>query len=203
VSFAAPVARGDDFPAEAKAREARLLAKASPAVRAWVRQEGRRVAKAGPVDQQTVTVAVRQRFGTLGSLGDGDIMAIAFLVMMEASRSAEEDLKAIMDRVKRVNAEKQQQRAALEQAHGLRTSEYAATNTVAAPQRMPATPPAAGRTEKVREAAARPDSVGDLGQIEQLRLQQVMDRRSKMAETLSNIMKKMSDTQSSIIGNLK
>lgn len=41
------------------------------------------------------------------------------------------------------------------------------------------------------------------GQTDSLRLQTLMDRRSKLIETLSNVMKKMSDTDSSIVGNLK
>lgn len=41
-------------------------------------------------------------YAILGSTPDGDIEAMAFLVLMEASKSAQEDLKAIMDGVKDV-----------------------------------------------------------------------------------------------------
>jgi hypothetical protein len=37
----------------------------------------------------------------------------------------------------------------------------------------------------------------------QLRLQMALDRRSKFAEALSNLLKKQSDTAAAIIGNLK
>jgi hypothetical protein len=47
------------------------------------------------------------------------------------------------------------------------------------------------------------DNLGEVSQTAQLRLQTVMDRRSKLIETLSNVLKKMSDTDSSIVGNLK
>ena len=40
-------------------------------------------------------------------MGDGDIMALAFIVIMEAAKSAREDLKAIMDGVKAINKEKE------------------------------------------------------------------------------------------------
>ncbi len=46
-------------------------------------------------------------------------------------------------------------------------------------------------------------SLSDLGDAQQLRLQMYMDRRSKMYETLSNLMKRSSDASSSIIANLK
>ena len=47
------------------------------------------------------------------------------------------------------------------------------------------------------------DSMSEMSEMESLRLQLAMDRRSKMFTTLSNIMKKISDTDSTLIGNLK
>ena len=47
------------------------------------------------------------------------------------------------------------------------------------------------------------DSMNEMSELDQLRLQMLMDRRSKMMETLSNLMKKFSDTQEDIIQNLK
>ena len=52
------------------------------------------------------SVSQMTTYGNLGSLGDQDIEAIAFLVMMEASKSAQEDLKSIMDGVKLINKQK-------------------------------------------------------------------------------------------------
>ena len=49
-------------------------------------------------------------YSILGAMNGADIEAIAFLVMMEASKSAREDLKAIMDGVKEINKQKQKQR---------------------------------------------------------------------------------------------
>ncbi|HEV2235322.1 MAG TPA: EscF/YscF/HrpA family type III secretion system needle major subunit [Ktedonobacterales bacterium] len=46
-------------------------------------------------------------------------------------------------------------------------------------------------------------AMSELGETESLRLQQAMDRMSKMMSTLSNIMKKLSDTDQSIIQNMK
>jgi hypothetical protein len=47
------------------------------------------------------------------------------------------------------------------------------------------------------------DSMSELGETESLRLQMAMDRMSKMMTTLSNILKKISDTNQSIIQNIK
>ena len=47
------------------------------------------------------------------------------------------------------------------------------------------------------------DSMSEMGETESLRLQMAMDRMSKMLSTLSNLLKKMSDTADGIVQNLK
>lgn len=47
------------------------------------------------------------------------------------------------------------------------------------------------------------DNMSEMGETESLRLQMAMDRINKMMSTLSNILKKISDTQQSITQNLK
>jgi hypothetical protein len=47
------------------------------------------------------------------------------------------------------------------------------------------------------------DSLGEMGEMESLRLQMAMDRMSKMMTALSNILKKLNDTADSIVENLK
>ena len=45
--------------------------------------------------------------------------------------------------------------------------------------------------------------MSEMGEMESLRLQMAMDRMSKMMSTLSNLLKKISDTSTSITQNLK
>ena len=47
------------------------------------------------------------------------------------------------------------------------------------------------------------DAMSEMGEMESLRLQMAMDRLSKMMSTLSNLLKKLSDTSTSIVQNLK
>lgn len=47
------------------------------------------------------------------------------------------------------------------------------------------------------------DSLSEMSEMESLRLQMAMDRMSKMMSTLSNLLKKISETSSTIIQNLK
>ena len=57
---------------------------------------------------ETARVPVTVTFQPTTSGADGHIMALAFIVMMESARSAQEDLKAIMQHVKAVNAAKKE-----------------------------------------------------------------------------------------------
>ena len=47
------------------------------------------------------------------------------------------------------------------------------------------------------------DSLSEMGEMESLRLQMAMGRVSKMMSTLSNLLKKISDTASTIAQNIK
>lgn len=53
-------------------------------------------------------------WAVLGSMNGADIMAIAFLVLMQAAKSAQEDLKAIMDAVRDINNTKAKLRGLLQ-----------------------------------------------------------------------------------------
>jgi hypothetical protein len=50
---------------------------------------------------------------------------------------------------------------------------------------------------------AQRDDLSELGEMQQLRLQMSMDRTSKLMETLSNLLKKLGDTEGSITNNIK
>lgn len=54
-----------------------------------------------------------------------------------------------------------------------------------------------------RAARNQKDAVSEMSEEESLRLQMAMDRQSKFMETLSNVEKKMAQTQDSIVHNLK
>jgi hypothetical protein len=58
--------------------------------------------------------------------------------------------------------------------------------------------------ENARDALqGRLDSMSEMGEMESLRLQMAMDRVSKMMSTLSNVLKKISDTNRAITQNIK
>ena len=115
-------------------------------------------------DFHSLAVAeVRSRFQGAGTLSNGDVEALAFMVMMQATKDAQSDLKNIMDGVQQTNQQKQAQRSAQYQKN----------------------------------------SMSELGDEQSLRLQMAMDRLSKLMEALSNLEKKMAQTDDSIAKNLK
>jgi hypothetical protein len=57
-----------------------------------------------------------------------------------------------------------------------------------------------GRIQQLKQEL---DSLSEMGEMESLRLQMAMDRMSKLMSTLSNLLKKISDTAQSITQNLK
>jgi len=162
-------------------------------------------------------VAPGEAAPTIGSgiggldLANADVEALCFLVMMEASKSAQEDLKAIMAQVKAINDAKARQREQLQRLQ----------DALPAASEQPK-PPASTRAPDLdaliqvllavyaidvdrqgKMALDDLDSMSELGETESLRLQMAMDRMSKMMSTLSNLLKKISDTANQITQNLK
>ena len=165
------------FTAAEQQLEARLLTRVGPVTRAWIKQEAARENASGTASLATASRAVASN-RSLGNMNDADVMALAFLVMMEAAKSAREDLKSIMDGVKRINNAKAAWRQSANQV-----------NAAAATTR-----------EKARHDL---DSLNKMGDLQSLRLQMAMDRQSKFMSSLSNVVKKMSETSSGITQNLK
>lgn len=160
--------------------------------------------------------AKARTYGLLGGMNSQDIEAIAFLVMMQASKSAQEDLKSIMAQVKSINNQKSRIREALaaldDKSHSISRVRLDSFKLLLKPQpnvrqtnNIPATR-AVSQLEienmKTGLADSR-DSLSEMGEMQQLKMQMLMDRRSKLMSTLSNLMKKISQTQDSIIDNLK
>jgi hypothetical protein len=190
--FSPPVSA--QTPPGAEAAAARLMQRVGPRTRSWIRQEAAREHAAGIVSEAAARQAIAGN-PSLGHLAGGDVEALAFLVLMEASKSAQQDLKEVMDRVKRINDAK----AALRGR---------------AVQRRPGTSPARIAIQarslskpefdrRLHSARNDPDSLSELGETESLRLQMAMDRMSKLMSTLSNILQKLSATNASITRNLK
>lgn len=156
-----------------------------------------------------------------------DIDAVTFVVMMQATQDNEDDLKAEMAALEAVNQQKANERKLLEDLN----SELAKGSQLGLPCMSPACRSLPGRVESINQAnmsLGRPsrfqagqnmsyqqftnlqsqlsqnlESMNELSDMTSMRLQMTMDRRSKFIQTLSNIEKKISDTSSAIVQNMK
>ena len=227
----------------------------SPALRTFVDAQVKdgRYLDAGDVVREglrRMELESRRSLAVLGSMGDADIMALAFIVMMEAAKSAREDLKAIMDGVKAINKEKEGWRKvakainSLAAAGSCKPDDFDVSLMESVIPRGPVStlrgkpigtatlyrnavyfnaPDSSGATvtggfvvqgtkggvtkkdvENAKETIKNTlDSLSEMGEMESLRLQMAMDRLSKLMSTLSNLLKKSSDTASAITQNIK
>ncbi len=155
-----------------QAMEAKLLTHIGPQTRTWIKQEAARE-HASNTTSETTAVRALASF-PYGSLHNSNIMALAFLVMMESAKSAQEDLKEIMARVKAINNAKAGYSAYLQSRNGA---------TVRSKEHL--------------------DSLDRIASMESLRLQMAMDRQAKLESMLSNVMKQLSSTAASITQDLK
>lgn len=205
------------FPPGAEQHEAQLMQRMGPQARAWIAQEAHRDAAQPELSEQMAVARVRANFAVLGNLGDGDVMAIAFVVMMEAAKSAQDDLKSIMAGVKSINEAKARARQNQKKVrsdvaasqHGIQSSGDSVAivrkpSTATSRAVISARPlPKAQLDSQIDKAKNDPDSLSEMSDEQTLRMQMAMDRISKAMSAVSNMMKKTSDTQSTIIKNMK
>jgi hypothetical protein len=156
----------------------------------------------------SLTNQLRFQLGTLDELvpsirvevreaDNADTESLVIIVMMEAHRSAQEDLKAVLDQIKAVTAQKKKVRELLKQQPD-RGLDLLSVTSLAATLVMKS------ELDRVTDELKHDlDSMSELGEMESLRLQMAMDRMSKMMSTLSNLLKKISCTTSQITQNMK
>ncbi len=132
-------------------------------------------------------------FGVAGIQGM-DIDALIQLVMMETAKDANADLRSLMEEMQKNRQEKAAMRenmqAAKQKLAGCRQENCPRIEMMALQMR-------------IKRAQASIDSMSEMNEMQVLRLQALMDRMSKTATILANILKKMSETSAQIIANIK
>lgn len=176
---------------------------------------------------KAATTWVKGTWGKGAGLADGDIMALAFLVLMEASKSAQEDLKAIMAQVKAINNAKEQLRERSEviaielvrrdlkppkaKRKGKRSppspSPILAIDLYPPPEvpELPAldTLSQAELLALAADITARIAEAADLGEKQQLKLQMAMDRMSRAMTHVAELAKKSASANASLLSKLE
>lgn len=203
-------------PAQNQAVLSQRMAGLAPSLRQWVVEEGRRRVDSGP-DVEIIGEDVRARLSGQ-NYKDTDVDILVQLVLMQVAKEADADLRAALEQMKAVNERKsaqretaraagqaqQEQRAALrdslEQRTRLRPSATAQPKTLSAPLARQIAEPLQSEVDQIR---SEKDSLSELSDQDQLKMQMYMDRMTKADSALSNAMKKFSETSSMIISNLK
>jgi hypothetical protein len=171
-------------PADAEA----FYKKAMPAINVKYRQLVQQIAtqlKGKDIIADSIATTLRNS-GNIIKLGNADIDALVVLVMMEASKDSQEELKSVMMEMKRKNAEKKN-----------------VSQPVITKQRQPTPDSLVNDKTRLRNKPAANDITMDSGQQLQSRMDKMVDRRARTNDMISTIMKKISDTQNQIIQNLK
>jgi len=169
-----------------------------------------------------------EKQGSLTS-NDADIDMMAFVVLMQATSGMDRDLKDLMAEIKNLTAAKQKLRDLISKVnsdvvtHVGKADIQPCTSPVC--KQYPSMSYEAATALKqipnggnlrtgiistVGDLRATPktltdklDSMNEISEMTTLRLQMLMDRRSKFISTLSNIMKSISTTKDTVVGNLK
>jgi hypothetical protein len=118
----APRAAADELPAvrpipaELTQRFQTLYPALRPSAREWVDREGQRVARTGRLDVNGLRGMIEHRFPSLqpaGSMNGLAIEAMVFVVLMQAERDGDQDLRTAMADAQAIAEAKQQVRALL------------------------------------------------------------------------------------------
>ena len=201
------------------------MAALSPSLRDWVIARSRAAVDSGMApDPALIAEEAEQRLAGQ-DFSQGDIESICYLVMMEAAKQANAELREAMEEMQAANKRKAEMRERMNTKPGVATTAMAelkaprselqavCVDPPCQPQIILAQPQlqlAQSQFNSARSVSAateqltdEKDSLSEMGELDSLRLQLAMDRRSKAMEALSNLMKKSSDTSSNITSNLK
>jgi hypothetical protein len=188
-------------------RIARLAPHFGPASRAFIARRAAAIANGREFSAPDIAGAAQDE--GLGPLNSADIDALVEMVLMQVVADAEQDLRDQLAAMKNQSDEKK----TLRTAKTMQRTQRNISSAILLRPRYTLDRYAAGGASFARDASSlddaladarnRLDQMNDMGEMEQLRLQMMMDRRAKALEALSNIEKKNADTAVAIVGNLK
>jgi hypothetical protein len=197
---------------------------------AWVKRTATD-ANSKNLDENKIN-ALAKSYGQLSGMSDMDVEALTFLVLTQASKDQQEELRNTTAKIKEANHEKERLRQAQQELEKnktnisktkldsfrliarpiinnntraiIRSENIQATQPVRKINTVPDQNPSKSELKEVQdELKGKLDSMNEMSEMTSLRLQMMMDRRSKFIITLSNIMKKIGATQDTIVQNMK
>lgn len=179
----------------------KLMAAANPVKKNWVyktaiKYRGKEITELKAMNEVTNASSI------LGKMSEGNIEALAFLVLMQASKSAEEDLRNMMAGIKTTNNAKANQRDQIQDYQNKKNETLLKTRDEYSVLKKDSVKIITINPAFKIQATGK-DNLNEMDQQQQLRLQMVMDRKQKTTEAISNLLKKIADTEQEIIQNIK
>jgi len=222
----------ETVPPEMSSRYVGLRGRLQPSAQAWVETQARMESRLAVPDVAALERATQSRFASMGLGGDGgDIEAMVFIVLMGAVNDEDQDLEQQMAATKALTDAKAAARALMEKAEMLQAGLAAAGTPPNAACRSLSCDSLSRQFVVVSTAANRAghalhtnlsgpitrlrlqqiqaqlgadlNSMNEQSEMESLQLQMIMDRRSKLISTLSNVLKKISSTGDAVVANMK
>jgi hypothetical protein len=208
-------------------RYSRLQARLKPSARAWLEQQARIARGNTALNLPATETAIRSRFRVLPGSPAVD-QGVFIVVMMMADQSAR-DIPGIAAQVNRLKDAKQKVVGLMSDVQQERAGNPRGNSDL--PCRSTVCQSLAGRARAASDEAARAGhpirlttaepltyarlsqfetalgaattDLDSFGEMEQLRLQMLMDQRAKYFETASNILKKIGQTDDGIVESMK
>ena len=141
--------------------------------------------------------------GVVQPVEGGDVETTSQTIMLETAKDSKDDLRDTLGEMKRTNQEKAALREYIrkKKASGLGARKSGITGCPKPPcdRALSAQDLRAEKEEMDKEI----DKLSAQSTEISMKLQKAMDRRKKIMETLSNMLKKSSETSGSITGNMK
>ena len=224
---AADIIRLTGIPGEATALHAKLMGKAQPNLRPFLNEQAMKL-RQGATDENALRSNLNEIYSA-GGLGGIDVSEAAFMVLMQATKDMDNDIRDMMDEVKAFTSAKQKLRDLL-----TRVNQDVAKNANKKDTDVCAPPACGGYQTIMMEVApvlkrvrtrtplvlrdpinigqlrsladdlkGNLDGMNEMSEMTSLRLQMAMDRRSKFISTLNAIMKQISSTQNTVIQKIQ
>jgi hypothetical protein len=211
---------------EANSVEKRFSSRLQPAVKTWIDDEAVKLTRF-VAEEDAVQKAMGRRFAGQ-NLGDEGREVLTFLILVRSAELSSQRAKIFENQERAAHATIEKMREVLPKLqadlkrnadlHDLAPvpTDYASyqeefrkigelmRTTPTWTVFVPRNPEDIGELRAAQdELKAKLDGMNEMSEMTSMRLQMMMDRRSKFISTLSNLMKKISTTQESVVQNLK
>lgn len=191
------------FPPGVEARDARLNARLKPQARAWLKKEAARARASNRVSEAELSQAVRSAGPGL-DLAGMSVEDAVLIMMMSISRDAREDVRDMLVDMKQARSKEKATRETVNKQSAAKTPANSQFRKELPAQRAsPRIPRSPALDDFLASQRVSYDSLGDLSQDKQRKMQMALDHMAKADAAASTVLKKSSSTESGIVRNIK